>query len=514
MTARCSPVDAPAPLPLQVTASAWPRRRWLTFALAAFSGPAAWAAASSSASAASSASARAAPALQVAPLVPVEWTLANGLQVILLPESPAAAAGPGSAAVPGGSGLVSVQVWYRVGGKDDPLGRSGFAHLFEHMMFKGTRHLANEQFDRLTEDVGGQNNAFTAEDVTVYHEDVPANHLERLLWAEAERMSSLRVDQANFDSERAVVKEELRQRVLADPYGRLFNGLAPAFWQRHPYRRPVIGRIEDLDAASLDDVRRFHATYYRPDNALLIVAGDFDAAQARAWVERYFAPLTRPATPVPRVQVREPRRTAPARVDLHAPQVPLPAVALLWQGPPAGHPDAAALQVASALLAGGESARLHEALVYRERIAQSAGFGADTLVDGGMLSAWAIAAGGPGSGGTASAALDRLALALRREVDRLARGPIGAAELDKVRTALVTEALVSRQTPHGRAQTAGWALIQRGDARAADRELAELQAVRAADVQRVLKTWIGGGHPVTVTYTQDAKGQAHGEAAR
>jgi zinc protease len=480
----------------------WPRRRWLalTAALAASIGPATLAAGSTRRSATP-------PILQVPPLAPVVWTLANGLQVILLPESSASGASPGAGGG-GGSGLVSVQVWYRVGGKDDPPGRSGFAHLFEHMMFKGTRHLANEQFDRLTEDVGGQNNAFTAEDVTVYHADVPANHLERLLWAEAERMGNLNVDQANFDSERSVVKEELRQRVLADPYGRLFNGLAPAFWQRHPYRRPVIGSIDDLDAASLDDVRRFHATYYRPDNAVLIVAGDFDGATARGWIERYFAPLTRPASPVPRVRVKEPRRTAPARVDLRAPQVPLPAVALLWQGPPAGHPDGAALQIAAALLSGGESARLHEALVYRERIAQSVGFGADALVDGGMLSAWAIAAGG--AGGASTTALDPLVRALRREVDRLARGPITAAELDKVRSALVTEALASRQTPHGRAQTAGWALIQRGDARAADRELAELQAVRAVDVQRVLTAWIAGGHPVTVTYTQAPGGAPTG----
>lgn len=501
-TGTGAPAPLPLPLPLPDRAlpreamGPWPsRRRGLLLALAACFGPPSLAAGPAPRTATR-------PTLQVPPLAPLEWRLANGLQVILLPES--------TGAGPAGSGLVSVQVWYRVGGKDDPPGRSGFAHLFEHMMFKGTRHLANEQFDRLTEDVGGQNNAFTAEDVTVYHADVPANHLERLLWAEAERMSNLNVDQANFDSERAVVQEELRQRVLADPYGRLFNGLAPAFWQRHPYRRPVIGSIDDLNAASLDDVRRFHATYYRPDNAVLIVAGDFDAAVARGWIERYFAPLTRPATPVPRVRVKEPRRTAPARVDLHAPQVPLPAVALLWQGPPAGHPDGAALQIAAALLAGGESARLHEGLVYRERIAQSAGFAADALVDGGMLSAWAIAAGSAPGAASKVDPLERLARALRREIDRLATGPIAAAELDKVRTALVTEALVSRQTPHGRAQSAGWALIQRGDARAADRELAELQAVRAADVQRVLRTWIGGGHVVTVTYTQEptARGAA------
>ena len=158
--------------------------------------------------------AAAAPAsrpLRLPPVALSERRLGNGLRVVALPEP--------------SSPTVSVQVWYLVGSKDDPPGRSGFAHLFEHMMFKRTRHMANETFDRLTEDVGGRNNAFTAEDVTAYHSDVPANHMERLLWAEAERMSSLQVDQAAFESERAVVIEEYRERVLASPYGR--SGPAP-----------------------------------------------------------------------------------------------------------------------------------------------------------------------------------------------------------------------------------------------------------------------------------------------
>lgn len=422
--------------------------------------------------------------------------LANGLAVVLQPES-------GLQAQAGrlGSGSVSVQLWYQVGGKDDPVGRSGFAHLFEHMMFKGARHLANEQFDRLTEDVGGSNNAFTAEDVTVYHSEVPSNHLERLLWAEAERMAHLTVDQANFDSERNVVKEEFRQRVLADPYGRLFNALPGAFWQEHPYRRSVIGSIEDLEAATLDDVRRFHATYYRPDNAVLIVAGDFDPAQAQAWVDRYFGVLQRPTMPLPRVQVREPRRVRPAHQRLQGPRVPLPALALMWQGPRAGHPDAAALHVAGALLAAGDSSRLNEALVYRQRVAQSAGFSAELLADAGMLVAWGIAAGDQAAAAPA-AALDRFAISLRREIDRLATAPIPAAELDKVRTGLVTQELAGRQTPEGRATALGWAIVQRGDAAAADRELAELQAVRAEDVQRVLRQYIGHGQAVRVDYSQ------------
>src|SRR3954454_9729793 len=183
------------------------------------------------------------------------------------------------------------------------------------MMFKATRDLPAESFDRITEDVGGSNNAFTADDTTAYHEVIPANHLERLIWAEAERMGSLVVDEANFKSERAVVEEELRQRVLADPYGRFFRLLIPSnSYAVHPYKRPGIGSIEELEASTLDDVRSFHATYYRPDNAALIVFGNFDEGQLNAWVDQYFGVIKPPAAAIPRVTAVEPPRTGPRTV--------------------------------------------------------------------------------------------------------------------------------------------------------------------------------------------------------
>ncbi len=423
--------------------------------------------------------ARARPLEVAVPPLPLhEWRLANGLHVVALPD-PAAA-------------TVAVQVWYRVGAKDDPPGRSGFAHLFEHLMFKGTRRMPAEAFDRLTEDVGGWNNAFTAEDVTAYQSEVPANHLERLLWAEAERMAHLEVDEAAFDSERAVVVEEFRERVESAPYGRLFDALPAAAFAVHPYRRPVIGRVEDLRAATLDDVRAFHRTHYRPDNATLIVAGGFEPAALEAAVRRHFAAVPRPAQPLPRVDAVEPPRARSEVRRLDAPASLPAAVALVWRGPPAADADAAALRVAAAMLAGGESARLNEALVRRLRNARSAGFGADLFADAGLLVAWAI-----GSGAAGPAGLER---ALVAELARLAEQPVGAAELDKVRTGLVTAALVERETPAGRAEAAGWAAALRGDARAADREVAELLAVTAADVQRVVRRHLLRAHRVTLVY--------------
>src|SRR5262249_2230703 len=157
-----------------------------------------------------------------------------------------------------------------------------------------TKNMKAEMMDRLTEDVGGQNNAYTADDVTVYFEVVPSNYLETLLWAEADRLSGLTVDQADFVSERAVVEEEYRQSVLAPPYGKFFYVMTQKSFNAHPYKRPGIGSIEDLDAANLENVRKFHETYYRPDNATLVVVGDFDPKQLDVWVDKYFGAITRP----------------------------------------------------------------------------------------------------------------------------------------------------------------------------------------------------------------------------
>src|SRR5215213_9998064 len=202
---------------------------------------------------------------KIAPLNIKERTLANGLKVVSVQDNT--------------SPTVAIHVWYNVGSKDDPNGRSGFAHLFEHLMFKSSKNLKSEQFDRLTEDVGGFNNASTWDDFTNYYEVVPSNHLEVLLWAEAERMHNLNVDDANFKSERDVVKEEFRQRILANPYGMLFGQyIEKLSFTAHPYKRPGIGNLDELTAATPEDARSFYNLYYRPDNAVLIVVGDYDAA--------------------------------------------------------------------------------------------------------------------------------------------------------------------------------------------------------------------------------------------
>jgi len=420
----------------------------------------------------------ASPSVGVPPIRYTSRTLPNGLRVYALRDT--------------ASPNVSVQVWYDVGSRDDPRGRSGFAHLFEHLMFKATRNLVPEQLDRLTEDVGGFNNASTDDDYTNYYEVVPANHLERLLWAEAERMGSLVVEPGYFASERDVVKEEYRTRVLAQPYGRLFHYLPQISYDVHPYARPGIGSIEDLDAATIEDVRAFHATYYRPDNAVLFVSGNFDPAELDRWVDRYFAPIPRPAGSIPRVTAEEPERTQPRRFTVYEPNTPLPAVLLSYRLPPASHDDAAALEVLDGILSTGESSRLHQSLVYRQRVAAQAGSFPGFRRGPGILAAFAILA----SGQTAEAG----EAALRAEIARLRDELVTPAELAEAKNELLTGALRERETVDGRASALAEAVIVEGDPAAADRRLAEIAAVTPEDVQRVARRWLRDEGAATLVY--------------
>ena len=421
-----------------------------------------------------------APALlKTAPLKYRQRTLANGLTVLSIEnhQSPTAA----------------IQVWYHVGGKEDPAGRSGFAHLFEHMMFKSTKNQKNENFDRLTEDVGGANNAFTQEDATVYHETVPSNYLETLLWAEADRMANLSVNEANFVSERAVVEEEFRQSVLASPYGRL-EGLYvdQKSFVAHPYKRGVIGSIADLDSATLEDVRKFHETYYRPDNATLIVSGDFDPVQLDAWVDRYFGRIAKPATEIPRVTVTEPARTKEARFDTTGPNVPLPATAITYLLPPRKSDDSDALRVTGVILGRGESSRMNQSLVYHQQIAANASANADLRDDAGLFDLTIITAGGKSAADAEKAAL--------AELDKLKAEPVTAAELDKARNILLSEVLGARETAEGQAFALGEAAVSFGDPERVNTDIARLQAVTAADVQRVAQKYFTRENRVVIRY--------------
>jgi zinc protease len=366
------------------------------------------------------------------------------------------------------------------------------------MMFKATRDMPPEYMDRLTEDVGGMNNAFTQDDTTAFYEVIPAADLQRLIWAEAERMSSLVVDKANFDSERQVVEEELRQRVLASPYGRLFyNDLAADSFAVHPYHRSPIGSIADLDAASLDDVQRFHATFYRPDDATLVVVGNYDPAQLDAWIARYFGPLRDPKTPIPQVTAVEPPRTGPKTVTEYGPDVPLPAVAISWLAPKASSPDGPALQVLDAILTAGKSSRLYDSLVYDKQLAAQVMSSADLRGQLGVFYVGAIVAAGHTP--------DEAEQALRAQVGTLRDAPVTPEELDIAKTQLLTGEIRQRETIEGRANELGAAQTIEGSAARANTDLDDLAKVTAADVQRVAREYLPDDLRVVIRYLPESQ---------
>jgi zinc protease len=418
------------------------------------------------------------PAIALTPIDFSDRTLPNGLRVLLVEDHR--------------SPSVAINVGYRVGGKDDPPGRSGFAHLFEHLMFKGTANTAPETMDRLTEDIGGYNNAFTAEDITNYYEVVPSNHLETLLWAEADRLASLRITEAHFVTEREVVIGEYDQRILAEPYGMLDEIVNREAYTVHPYKRGVIGDPDNLNAATLDDVVRFHATYYRPDNAVLVVAGDFDPAEADAWIERYFGAIACPPGAVPRITSVEPPQIAERTIVYRAPNVPLPAVDYAYHIPAAHAPDAAALDVAETILGAGKSSRLYQSLVYEKQIATSAYARADLREHPGLFEFSAIVSRGRDVG-EARAALDA-------QIARLQTEPVEPHELERAKTQIASSFVRGRQTYNGIGLSLVRAAVERGDPSAVNTDLARYLAVSADDVRRVAATYMQPANRTVVEY--------------
>jgi len=418
--------------------------------------------------------------LTVAPINMKERSLANGLRIVTVQDN--------------SNPTVSIHVWYDVGGKNDPPGRSGFAHMFEHMMFKATKHMPNEKMDRLTEDVGGFNNASTWPDFTNYFEVVPSNHLEPLLWAESDRMVNLTVDDANFASERDVVKEEYRLRILDPPYGRLYWALDDVTFQKHPYRRGVIGDLDQLGAATRADAEKFYKEYYRPDNAVLIVVGDFEQKQLDGWIDKYFGRIPKPADKIARVSESEPEWAVERRVQITGPIVPFPATAIVYRAPRTNSPDIPVLRIASSILSDGQSTRLYRSLIREQQIAQEADLELTFNTEGGRMAFVAI--------GAEKGTSENLEKAMLAELKKIQDEGVTAKELEKAKNRLVADAIGSRETNDGKATVIEQAIAYQGNAKAANDEVRMLQAVTAADVQRVMKQYFKENNRVVIYYNQ------------
>jgi len=340
---------------------------------------------------------------------------------------------------------VVVNLLFRVGSKDERRGRTGFAHLFEHLMFMGTRNVPNGEFDRILEGAGGYDNAATFEDYTNYFDSGPSNLLETFLWLEADRLSSLPDDMTKqkLDLQRDVVKNERREIFENRPYGRAELALPDKLYPpSHPYHHPVIGSHADLDAASVEDVKAFFRQFYVPSNAMLVVSGDFSAAAARPLVEKYFAWMAKKPVP-PHASPKPATLAKPVRVRL-TDAVQLPRVVLAWHSP-AGYLDGdAECDLLAAALGGGHSSRLYQSLVYEKKLAESVEVEQRTMRQGSQFVIVATAQ----SGHTAS----ELEAAITAELERLQASPPTESELAQARAFVQTKLLHELE---GQVQMAG-----------------------------------------------------------
>jgi zinc protease len=401
--------------------------------------------------------------------------LPNGLRVILSEDH--------------STPIVHLAVWYHVGSKNERPGRTGFAHLFEHMMFKGSKNVEPESHTSIIASVGGRSNAYTTEDETVFWQTLPAQYLPLAVWLEADRMATLRVDDEAFRREREVVKEERRMRVENQPYGRLNEIIYDVAFTTHPYKHPTIGSMKDLEAASIADVRDFHNTYYVPENATVAIVGDFDTTQAMQIVNQYFGRVPKAVHRVPRDIPKEPPQTKERRAVVEE-SWPLPAVVVAYHVTYDGHPDAYPLHITTKIMSDGQSARIPLELMYKRRIALTA-FGSGNITEDPNLF-YAVAIVQPGQ---TTAVAEQ---ALIAEFEKLTKEPVTGVELQRAKNQFARDYIVGRESNQEKAMHLAHSAVIHNDIGAADGEFDIFMNVTAADVQRVARTYFTPNNRVVI----------------
>lgn len=395
-----------------------------------------------------------------------EKTLENGLRVVVHEDHSCP--------------IAAVQVWYHVGSKNEDPERQGFAHMFEHMMFRGTDRLGPEDHFKYIRGVGGRCNAYTSFDQTVYVQTVPSNQLDLVFWLEAERMTSLKVDREGFETERRVVEEE-RRLGLNRPYGTVPERVLERVFTVHPYRWMTIGKIEHLRAATVEELLRFWETYYVPNNAVLVVVGDVDADEVFEKAERYFGWIPRCPDP-PRVTQREPEWTEPKEIELTEERGPMPLAAVAWRTVPAASDDALPLQMLGWILGGGESSRLWRRVVDEEGLAPMVVSLAMSLEDDGFLAAGAMA--------LPFADLDRLLEVIEDEVAKIRESGPTEEEVEKARVHFRREMVDGARTVESKARWIGEAVLFHGSPDWVNERLERLETVGAEDIVRVARSYL------------------------
>src|SRR5712671_33398 len=409
-------------------------------------------------------------------------TLPNGLTVVLEEDH----------SVP----IVHLNLTYHVGSKNERPGRTGFAHLFEHLMFKGSKNVEPESHTSLIASVGGQANAFTTEDETTFWETFPSQYLPLALWMEGDRMATLRITRETVESEREVVKEERRLRVDNQPYGRVNEVIFDQVFTTHPYKHVPIGSMVDLDAATVDDVRDFYQTFYVPENATLTIVGDIDSTQALPLVAQYLGRVPKAARPVPRDIPKEPPQTAEVRKTLTVPW-PLPAVVVAYHITYDGNPDSYPLHIAGKVLSDGQSSRIYKKLVYEQQLAVAAYGGPNLIEDPNLF--YSVAIVSPGR------TTDQVIGALIAEFDRLKSEPISERDLQRTKNQFARDYILNRESDQDKARVLSHAVVIHHDIKTADGEFDIFQSLTAADVQRVANTYFTANNRTVLTLLPETR---------
>lgn len=391
--------------------------------------------------------------------------LPNGLQVITVAQHRAP--------------VVSVQLWVHAGSRNERPGITGISHLFEHMMFKGSRRYGPEQHARQVQAGGGRLNAYTTQDHTTYYDDFSSENLELAFVLEADRFTSLRLNDKNLQTEREVVKEERRLRIENSPNGRVFETFMASAFQAHAYRWPVLGWMSNLDGITLADCKDYFRRYYAPNNTVLVVAGDATHAEVMNLARKHFGRWKRQPRPPP-VVTTEPEQSGEKRIMLrHPAQTPIMLGG--WHIPPYNHVDIAALEVAGRILSDGHSSRLYQRLVYKDQVALAAVGGVLAMEDPGVFYAYASV-----KPDKDPAVVER---SFMQEVERLKNQPVEAAELAKAQNQLEASFVMGLKRVHGMASQVGKDALLAGDPTRINKRIPAWRAVTAADVQRVARTY-------------------------
>jgi len=377
--------------------------------------------------------------------------------------------------------IVAVQLWYHVGSKNEDPNRQGFAHMFEHMMFRGTDILGPTDHFSFIRRVGGTTNGHTGFDRTVYDETLPANQLELALWLEAERMAFLKIDQESFDTERKVVEEERRMRVN-QPYGTLVDQLLPQLYKVHPYRWPPIGNIAHLRATSVPELRAFWTRYYVPSNATLIIVGAVKHEKAQRLAKKYFGWIPRYNEP-PRITIREPEFKGPRLVTIKEDNAPAPGVGVIYHTVPIRDEDTVALEILTKILGGGHSSRLYRELVAQKQLAVGAESFMWSLEQDGLLAAGAVM---PPFGSDPNKVLG----IIKKHIARLRTEPVTKHELTKAKNQMLRSVVTQNLTIASKADTLGSAAVDIGDVSSVNRQIDEIRKVTRGDILRVASKYL------------------------